>query len=92
VYLGAGGISEVVNSAGSDGAMNLANSFPALGLFLGGLVFSALTVPSAEAQGFAPQEAVRRMSVATGLDVCLVAAEPIVRQPVAIEFDDRGRL
>src|SRR5262249_49720032 len=27
-----------------------------------------------------------------GLEVRLFAAEPIVRQPVAIEFDDRGRL
>ncbi len=32
------------------------------------------------------------MSVAEGLEVRLVAAEPMVRQPVAIEFDDRGRL
>jgi hypothetical protein len=27
-----------------------------------------------------------------GLEVQLVAAEPLVRQPVAMEFDDRGRL
>ena len=32
------------------------------------------------------------MTVAEGLEVRLVAAEPMVRQPVAIEFDDRGRL
>ncbi len=32
------------------------------------------------------------MAVADGLEVRLVAAEPLVRQPVAIEFDDRGRL
>jgi putative membrane-bound dehydrogenase-like protein len=32
------------------------------------------------------------MTVAEGLTVSLVAAEPLVRQPVAIEFDDRGRL
>jgi len=32
------------------------------------------------------------MSTALGLEVHLVAAEPMVRQPVAIEFDDRGRL
>jgi putative membrane-bound dehydrogenase-like protein len=44
------------------------------------------------AQGFAPGEAAGRMSVAEGLEVRLVAAEPMVRQPVAIEFDDRGRL
>ncbi len=46
----------------------------------------------AAAQGFASEEAAGRMSVAEGLEVRLVAAEPLVRQPVAIEFDDRGRL
>ena len=44
------------------------------------------------AQGFPPEEAARRMAVADGLEVRLFAAEPMVRQPVAIEFDDRGRL
>lgn len=47
---------------------------------------------AAYAQGFTPEEAVRRISVADGLEVQLVASEPLVRQPVAIEFDDRGRL
>ena len=32
------------------------------------------------------------MTPAPGFAVDLVAAEPLVRQPVAIEFDDRGRL
>lgn len=32
------------------------------------------------------------MQVPEGLEVRLVAAEPLVRQPVCIEFDDRGRL
>ncbi len=32
------------------------------------------------------------MTVADGFAVDLVAAEPHVRQPVCIEFDDRGRL
>ena len=44
------------------------------------------------AQGFPPEEAVRRMTVAEGFKVELAAAEPLVRQPVAIDFDDRGRL
>jgi putative membrane-bound dehydrogenase-like protein len=43
-------------------------------------------------QGFSPEEAVRRMTLAEGFCAQLVAAEPLVRQPVAIEFDDRGRL
>ncbi|MGP0066045.1 MAG: PVC-type heme-binding CxxCH protein [Isosphaeraceae bacterium] len=46
----------------------------------------------AAAQGFPPAEAAGRMSVADGLEVRLFAAEPMVRQPVAVEFDDRGRL
>ena len=58
-------------------------------LMAGLATFSART---AQAQGFAPTEAARRMSVADGLEVRLVAAEPLIRQPVAIEFDDRGRL
>lgn len=48
--------------------------------------------PDALGQGFAPDEAPSRMAVADGLKVRLVAAEPLVRQPVALEFDDRGRL
>ena len=45
-----------------------------------------------QAQGHAPAEAARRMQVPVGLEVRLVASEPLVRQPVCIEFDDRGRL
>ena len=32
------------------------------------------------------------MKVADGFEVSVVASEPLVRQPVAMEFDDRGRL
>jgi putative membrane-bound dehydrogenase-like protein len=51
-----------------------------------------LAARPARAQGFPPEEAARRMAIADGLDVRLYAAEPMVRQPVAIEFDDSGRL
>ncbi|MBX3436157.1 MAG: c-type cytochrome [Planctomycetaceae bacterium] len=44
------------------------------------------------AQGLSPDEAARRMHAREGFVVDLVAAEPLVRQPVAIDFDDRGRL
>ncbi len=44
------------------------------------------------AQGLSPAAAVARMNVADGFAVEVVAAEPVVRQPVAIDFDDRGRL
>ncbi len=43
-------------------------------------------------QGYAPDEAPGRMTVPPGFEVTLVACEPMVRQPVAIEFDDRGRM
>jgi putative membrane-bound dehydrogenase-like protein len=57
-----------------------------------GLAAFAHVPPSVRAQGFSPAEAGGRMSVADGLEVRLVASEPLIRQPVAIEFDDRGRL
>src|SRR4249920_3030879 len=56
------------------------------------LTVLVLIVETAAGQGYAPDEAVKRMTVAEGFEVTLVAAEPAVRQPVCIEFDDRGRL
>lgn len=47
---------------------------------------------AARAQGYSPEVAASKMTVAPGFAVDLVAAEPHVRQPVCIEFDDRGRL
>ncbi|MGL4549703.1 MAG: PVC-type heme-binding CxxCH protein, partial [Gemmataceae bacterium] len=44
------------------------------------------------AQGLKPEDATKRMTAPDPLRVKLVAAEPLVRQPVAIDFDDRGRL
>ncbi len=44
------------------------------------------------AQGYKPSEAVQKMSTANGFKVNLVASEPMIVQPVCIEFDERGRL
>src|ERR1051325_6534229 len=44
------------------------------------------------AQGYPPPEAASHMTVPAGLEVKLFASEPMVRQPVCIEFDDRGRM
>ncbi len=55
------------------------------------LVF-CLSGSSVHAQGYAPSEAARRMSVADGLEVTLFASEPEVRQPIFCKCDDRGRL
>ena len=49
-------------------------------------------VTALRAQGFAPAEAVKRMTVAPGFEVQLVASEPMMAQPVCVEFDDRGRM
>lgn len=56
------------------------------------IVTLGLWSSSAFAQGYTPDEAVRKMTVPDDLELSLVAAEPVVRQPVCIEFDDRGRL
>ena len=40
------------------------------------------------AQGFSPEESVRRMQVPPGFQVQLAACEPDVRQPVTMTFDD----
>ena len=44
------------------------------------------------ADGLAPEAAARAMSVPPGFSVKLLAAEPDVCQPIAMCFDDRGRL
>src|SRR3954469_17300549 len=52
------------------------------------LVFAA----KAQAQGFAPDQSAKHMTAPPEFEVSLYASEPMVRQPVCIEFDDRGRL
>jgi putative membrane-bound dehydrogenase-like protein len=52
-----------------------------------------LLIPApGSAQGYSPAESLKRMKVADGFQVQLIAAEPLVRQPVTMSFDDRGRL
>ena len=55
------------------------------------LIFS-ICAATAWGQGYAPNVAASKMSVPNGFRVQLVASEPDVRQPVAIDFDERGRL
>src|SRR3954471_960669 len=47
---------------------------------------------AALAGGLSPQEARDRMVVPPGFHVEVVASEPMIRQPVAATFDERGRL
>jgi putative membrane-bound dehydrogenase-like protein len=57
------------------------------------IVAGAVSAPgSVSAQGGTPDEAVSKMQLPLGFEARVVASEPLVRQPVAIEFDDRGRL
>src|SRR5262249_40547586 len=54
------------------------------------LLFAAAA--SCWSQGHSPDQAAGKMTVPPGFTVSLVAAEPTIRQPVAIDFDERGRL
>lgn len=47
---------------------------------------------SALAQGYPAEEAAGKMTLAPGFEAVLFASEPVITQPVCIEFDDRGRL
>ncbi len=60
------------------------------------LAICALTLRAAFAaqaySGLSPEEAVKAFKLPDGFHIALVAAEPDVVQPVAFDFDDRGRL
>src|SRR5437667_12888730 len=43
-------------------------------------------------QPYSPQEAIRRTTVPEGFTVELVASEPDISNPIAMSFDDRGRI
>src|SRR4026208_623463 len=43
-------------------------------------------------QPYSPQEAISKMTVPEGFTVELVASEPDIVNPIALSFDDRGRL
>jgi len=55
------------------------------------LVLAALAT-TATAQDLSPQESLKRMKVADGFEVSLVASEPQIRQPLSMTFDERGRI
>lgn len=52
------------------------------------LTYDSLT----EEQKHLPENAVRGLKVAEGLEVTLMAAEPILQNPTNIDVDDRGRI
>ncbi|MDB5312275.1 MAG: hypothetical protein JWO38_6477 [Gemmataceae bacterium] len=59
-----------------------------LSLLLASFVFPA----TAFADGYTPEEAVKRMKLPEGFTARTVAAEPMIRQPVSISFDAQGRM
>src|SRR5437868_557086 len=61
-------------------------------LYLLATLLCSFSTAVIRAQGFSPEESVRRMQVPPGFQVQLAACEPDVRQPVTMTFDDRGRL
>src|SRR5690348_2099332 len=54
------------------------------------ILFSMSLVQAAS--GLSPVEAVKALELPPGFTASLVAAEPTITQPIAFEFDDRGRL
>lgn len=42
--------------------------------------------------GLSPEEAMRKFQIADDLEIKQVLTEPIVRQPVSLNFDERGRM
>ena len=51
-----------------------------------------LHVSSVHGQGYSPAEAVKRMKLPDGFSARCVASEPMIRQPLSISFDERGRM
>jgi putative membrane-bound dehydrogenase-like protein len=63
-------------------------SVPALGSDL----YVPVNTQAAGEEPLSPEEATRRISLPDGFNVTLFAGEPDVRQPIAMQIDDRGRL
>jgi putative membrane-bound dehydrogenase-like protein len=51
-----------------------------------------LPKPKMESQPLSPQESLKKIHVPDGYEIELVAAEPLVLDPVAFDWDERGRL
>ena len=51
-----------------------------------------LSLPLFSLSGLSPEDSLKKMEAAGGFDVALVAAEPEIRQPLSITFDERGRM
>ena len=54
----------------------------------GWLLVAAAAVP----QGYTPEQSLARMVTEPGFEARLIASEPLVRQPLSVTFDGRGRM
>lgn len=63
-----------------------------LATFVASLALCVTYVRPAAAEGLAPAEAMKEFRVASGFQLKLFASEPMIRQPVSMSFDERGRM
>src|SRR5262245_2195770 len=56
------------------------------------LLFGFVLHAAAEQGGLTPEQALAAFQLEPGLQIQLVAAEPVVVAPVAMTFDEKGRL
>ena len=61
-------------------------------LLAAALLVSGVSSPFLSAQDRSPEASLARARAGEGLEVRLIAAEPLIRQPVSISFDTKGRL
>lgn len=55
-------------------------------------LLALVAASSVSAQGFTPEEATKRMQLPPGFTVKAVATEPMIRQPLSVSFDEKGRM
>ena len=73
-------------------ALALASVVHSFGSDVPGLPPGVVNTQDPKDKPLPPEEALRRMTVPQGFSVSLFAGEPNVMQPIAFDFDDRGRL
>jgi putative heme-binding domain-containing protein len=69
----------------------LKNSFRTF-VLVGFLVANEALVQADEPKATPPSDALKTFKIADGLEMRLLASEPLIRQPLSISFDDRGRM
>src|SRR4051812_32885765 len=55
-------------------------------------LLAVCSLPLFPVVALSPEDSLKKMEVADGFEASLVAAEPEIRQPLSITFDERGRM